>query len=119
MLSGGAETVSAGGTVAGVMTFAENSTGGELTIAATSEVALTVSGFAKSDTLDLAGFAFDGVKRSFKERHGKTSGALAIRDGALTAAVLLFGQYVAGGFKLSSDGAGGTDINLCHAQARP
>jgi autotransporter passenger strand-loop-strand repeat protein len=110
VLNGGAEIVAAGGTVAGAVTFAKNSTGGRLSVAATRGVALTVSGFAKTDTIDLTAFAPKGAKLSFQENAAKTRGTLTITDGALKATVRLFGQYVAGGFKLSAAGAGGTAI---------
>jgi autotransporter passenger strand-loop-strand repeat protein len=97
VLNGGAEIVSAGGTVAGAVTFAKNSAGGRLIVAATRGVALTVSGFAKTDRIDLTGFAPKGAKLSFRENAAKTRGTLTIRDGALKATVMLFGQYVAQG----------------------
>jgi autotransporter passenger strand-loop-strand repeat protein len=110
VLNGGAEIVSAGGTVAGAVTFAKNSIGGRLIVAATPGVALRVSGFANTDGIDLTGFAPKGARLSFQENAAKTSATLTIRDGALKATVMLFGQYVASGFKLSADGAGGTTI---------
>jgi autotransporter passenger strand-loop-strand repeat protein len=117
VLNGGAEIVAAGGRVAGAVTFAKNSTGGRLSVAATRGVALTVSGFAKTDTIDLTGFAPKAAKLSFRENAAKTGGTLTITDGALKATVMLFGQYVAQGFKLSSDGAGGTAITYTLTQA--
>jgi hypothetical protein len=74
-------------------------------------VALTVSGFKATDTLDLAKFAFgSGEKFTFRENKAKTSGALIVTDGKLKAIITLFGQYVAAGFHLASDQAAGTAI---------
>ncbi len=42
---------------------------------------------------------------------------MTITDGKLTAAVTLFGNYVAGGFKLASDGAAGTAVTYVSATA--
>jgi hypothetical protein len=70
-------------------------------------VALTVSGFAATDTLDLASFKFGTTeKHSFTENAAKTKGVLTITDGTLHASITLFGQYVATGFHLAKDGAG-------------
>jgi hypothetical protein len=44
------------------------------------------------------------------ENAAKTSGTLTITSGSLKATVTLLGQYVAAGFHLASDGAGGTAI---------
>jgi autotransporter passenger strand-loop-strand repeat protein len=115
-LSGGTEIVASGGKIGGAVTFAKNTTKGELEILGAKSAALKVSGFAKTDTIDLAGFAFKGAKLSFVENKGKTQGTLTITDGALTATVTLFGQYVAGGFKLAAAGAG-TAITYVSATA--
>jgi autotransporter passenger strand-loop-strand repeat protein len=114
-LSGGTEIVSSGGSIGGAVSF--HGTGGKLSVAGTKGIALTVSGFAGTDTVDLADFASTGAKLSFVENTAKTSGTLTITDGTLKATVTLFGQYVATGFKLGADGAGGTAITYTSATA--
>jgi hypothetical protein len=70
-----------------------------------------VSGFAKTDTLDLASFKFAKTEKlTFVENKAKTSGTLTVTDGKLKATITLFGQYVAAGFHLATDGPAGTAI---------
>jgi autotransporter passenger strand-loop-strand repeat protein len=114
VLSGGTETVLSGGVVSGAVTF--KGTGDTLSVAGRTPAALSISGFAKTDTIDLASFAFKGAKLSFVENNAKTSGILTITDGALKASVTLFGNHVAAGFKLSAAGAG-TAITYTSATA--
>jgi large repetitive protein len=107
-LHGGTEIVSSGGVIGGAVTFKANS---KLSVAAKTGVTLTVSGFAATDTLDLASFKFHTTETlSFVENAAKTKGVLTITDGTLHASITLFGLHVAAGFHLASDGAGGTDI---------
>ena len=68
------------------------------------------------DKIDLAGFAAKGAKLTFVENKANTQGTLTITDGALKATIILFGQYVAAGFKLSAAGAG-TAITYTSATA--
>jgi autotransporter passenger strand-loop-strand repeat protein len=104
-IAGGTLTVSSGAHISGTETFA--GTGGKLSIAGTTGIAPSISGFAKGDTLDFASFGFKKTETlKFTEAASHKSGTLTITDGALKATVTLFGQYVAGGFKLASDGAG-------------
>lgn len=106
-LAGGTEVVSSGGKVAGTTTFTTNS---ELSVATGSGTRLTVSGFTSTDRIELSAFKFSGAEKfAFVESAAKTSGTLRITDGAVKAAVILFGQYTAIGFHLAADGAG-TDI---------
>ncbi|HEX4504703.1 MAG TPA: AIDA repeat-containing protein [Alphaproteobacteria bacterium] len=114
VLSGGTETVSSGGKIVGAVTY--KGTAGTLSVGGTTKIAFSVSGFAKTDTIDLANFASKGAKLSFVENKAKTSGLLTITDGALKATVTLFGQYVATGFKLTAAGAG-TAITYTSATA--
>jgi len=117
-LRGGAEIVS-GGNNAGNIRFAG---GGELTLAGSATASATLSGFNAKDRLDFASFKFGaGPKVSFTENAGKTSGTLTVTDGALTATVTLFGNYIATGFHLANDGAGGTAVTYSAggAAARP
>jgi autotransporter passenger strand-loop-strand repeat protein len=116
VLSGGVEAVSIGGIVSGAVTF-KGTGGGTLIVSGTKGIAVSVSGFAKTDTIDLASFKFGaGEKLSFVEDKTKTKGTLTITDGALKATITLFGQYVAAGFKLSAAGAG-TAITYTSAAA--
>jgi hypothetical protein len=109
------EIVSSGGTITGSVTFA--GAGGKLSVAA-STAALTFSGFKAGDKLDLARFKFTAAEKlSFVENKSKTKGTLTITSGKLTATVTLFGQYVAGGFYLASDGATGTTVTYSSAGA--
>jgi len=123
-LSGGTETVLAGGKVAGAVTM--TGTKDKLSVAGTSGIAFGVKGFAKTDTIDLASFKFgSGEKLSFVENKAKTQGTLTITDGALKASITLFGNYVAAGFHLATDGATGTAVtytqsaSVHHALAAP
>jgi hypothetical protein len=109
VLASGSEIVSAGGIVGGTVKFGAHSS---LTMAAKTSLTLKISGFAATDTLDLAGYAFGAKEKlSFKENATKTQGTLTITDGALHATITLFGQYVAAGFQHVSDGAAGTAIH--------
>jgi hypothetical protein len=90
----------------------------KLSVAATSAVAFAVKGFAKTDTIDLASFkSGTGEKLSFVENNTKTQGMLTITDGALKATITLFGNYVAAGFHLATDGAAGTAITYPQSAA--
>lgn len=80
-----------------------------------SGIVLRLSGFAQTDTLDLASFAAAGASFFFAENKAKTIGTLTITDGKLQATVTLFGQYVAAGFNLGSDGGTGTAITYISA----
>lgn len=116
ILSGGTEIVSSGGIVGGIVTFAVHS---ELSVGATKGIALTVSKFVATDTLDLAAFRFTaGEKLSLVENKAKTQGVLTVTDGTLSAQVTLFGQYVVGGFHLASDKAAGTVITYATLPAQ-
>jgi hypothetical protein len=94
--------------VVGAVTMSGSS---DLSVAATTGVALTISGFATGDTLRLAGFAHGPNESfSFTENAAKTKGVLTVTDGTRTASITLFGQYVAAGFHIVSDGAVGSVI---------
>ncbi len=93
-LRGGTEIVSGGGG-AGDIRF---SGGGELTLAGSATASATLSGFYGKARLDLSSYHFGaGPKLSFTENAGKTQGTLTVSDGALTATLTLFGNYVAAG----------------------
>jgi autotransporter passenger strand-loop-strand repeat protein len=115
LLNGGTEIVSSGGIIGGIVKFGTNA---KLSIAATKGVAVTLSGFKATDTLDLAGFAFKTTEKlSFVENAAKTSGTLRVTDGTQRATITLFGQYVAAGFHVISDGAVGSVVSYGSATA--
>jgi hypothetical protein len=97
-------SVTSGWIVGGTVTFGGH---GDLTIAATKGVGLTVSGFELTDALDLSGFKFAKTESCPSPRTRRRP-VLTITDGALTAKVTLFGQYVQAGFYLAADMGGGT-----------
>jgi autotransporter passenger strand-loop-strand repeat protein len=107
-IHGGIEVVSSGGTIDGRQTF---TTGGQLTIKAAKSVAFSTGGFTGTDKINLDGFAFASTEtKSFHGNGAGTGGTLTVTDGALKATVTLFGQYIATGFHLARDAAGGTAI---------
>lgn len=107
-IQGGIEIVSSGGTIDGRQTLGA---GGQLTIKAAKAISFTVSGFTGTDKINLDGFAFgSGVTKTFHGNGAGTGGTLTVKDGNLTGTVTLFGQYVAAGFHLTKDSAGGTTI---------
>jgi hypothetical protein len=108
ILRGGAEIVSAGGTVAGTVTM---SSGSDLSVAAATGVTLSISGFGAGDLFRLASFEAGASETlSFTENAAKTSGTLTVREGTQKATITLFGQYVAAGFHVTTDGAVGSVI---------
>jgi len=108
VIHGGTLIVSSGGTLEGKQGF---TAGGQLTVKAAKSVAFTVSGFTGTDEINLDGFAFSTSEtKSLHGNGGGTASTLTLKDGALTATVTLFGQYIAAGFHLARDAAGGTTI---------
>jgi autotransporter passenger strand-loop-strand repeat protein len=105
--SGGVLTISSGGTLDGIVHFGNDAA---LALAARNASA-EIAGFNRTDTLDLTAFAFQKAEiLSYVENAQKTGGNLTIGAGALRATITLFGQYVAAGFHLATDGATGTDV---------
>jgi autotransporter passenger strand-loop-strand repeat protein len=102
-LDGGTEVVANGGVMDQRITFGQH---GTLSIAKT-VLAPHVAKFGATDKMILTAFAFGGaLKHSFVENAAKTQGVLKITEGAKTANITLFGQYVAAGFHFAKDGAG-------------
>ncbi len=107
LLQSGTEDLEYGATAGGDVTFSKNA---ELILGGTSAVSLR--GFGVTDRIDLHLFRSSGIQiASFKENAAKTQGTLTLVDGSLELSVTLFGQYVAAGFRLTDDGAGGTTIS--------
>jgi hypothetical protein len=114
-IHGGMEIVSSGGMIDGRQVF---TTGGQLTIKAAKSVAFSTGGFTGTDKINLDGFAFKATEtKSFHGNGAGTGGTLTVTDGALKATVTLFGQYVAAGFHLARDAAGGTTITYAQPTA--
>jgi hypothetical protein len=94
------------------VTFVDT-TGGDLILNDPAGMGLSfkglVSGFGGQDKLDLRSFAFTG-KPTVKFLQNGKQGTLTVIDGKNVARIALFGQYVAAGFQLADDGAGGTVI---------
>ena len=58
------------------------------------------------DFIDLVDIAFSTATLGYVGN--SLSGVLTVQDGSHTATLNMIGNYVAGNFKLSNDGAGGT-----------
>jgi autotransporter passenger strand-loop-strand repeat protein len=115
-IQGGIEVVSSGGTIDGRQIF---TSGGQLTVKAAKSVAFSTGGFTGADKINLDGFAFNASEtKSFHGNGAGTGGTLTLTDGALTATVTLFGQYIANGFHLTRDAAGGTAITYAQPSAQ-
>jgi hypothetical protein len=83
----------------------------DLRIADATGFLASLTGFAASDTIDLTGFKFRKSESiAFTENSAGTSGVLTVKDGSSVLNVTLFGQYVASGFGLATDGAAGSDL---------
>ena len=98
--------------------FAANT--GTLTIQDTAGFEAGIGGLVAGDKIDLtsAAFAFSPSETlAFTENAGSTGGTLTVKDGANTLNLLLFGQFVASGFHLASDGHGGSAISYTQAAA--
>jgi hypothetical protein len=93
--------------------------GASLAIADAAGFAGTIAGFAASDTIDLTKFAYHKSESVvFTENGAGTSGVLTVKDGSSLLNVTLFGQYVASGFGLKTDGAAGTDLTYTPPASR-
>lgn len=66
---------------------------------------------ASTDSIDITDMAFaKGATLSFAENAAHTQGTLTITEGKLSAAITLFGHYIAADFRATGDGHGGTDV---------
>jgi hypothetical protein len=68
-----------------------------------------VSGLSGADAIDLAGFAY-GAAVQATYLGNASGGTLTVTDGAETAHLALFGNYLSSTWTLSDDGKGGTTI---------
>jgi hypothetical protein len=88
----------------------------DLSVAKATGVSLKISGFGAGDIVRLASFRADATETlSFVENAANTSGTLTVTRGTQTATVTLFGQFVAAGFHVASDGGGGSVISYSPA----
>ncbi|HKH03407.1 MAG TPA: adhesin, partial [Bradyrhizobium sp.] len=71
----------------------------------------TVSGFAGSDTIDLANLASATASLSYHENAAGTGGTLMISDGLQTLNLSLIGNYSSDNFSIATDQAKGTLVS--------
>jgi hypothetical protein len=93
---------------------------GTLNIQDTAGFQAGIGGLVAGDKIDLhsTAFAFNPSETlTFTENPGSSAGTLTVMDGANTIKLALFGQFVASGFHLASDGHGGSAITYTQAAA--
>jgi len=86
---------------------------GKLTLVNPKRFRSGITHFVAGDKIDIANanFAFSKNETlTFVENAKKTEGTLTLKNGVNTVALHLFGQHVAQGFHIASDGHGGTMI---------
>ncbi|MDH2381897.1 hypothetical protein [Bradyrhizobium sp. CER78] len=71
----------------------------------------TVAGMSGTDTLDLRDIGFGSTTKASYSGDG-SQGTLSITDGANTAQIALLGNYMASTFAVSSDGHGGSSVQV-------
>ncbi len=110
-ISGGELQIVSVGTTSGAVTFA-TSAGGTLRLDAAQLSSGTISGFGKSEYLDLSDIALNSATTTvaFAEAGNNLSGTLTVSDGTHTANLTLRGQYTTAQFTKATDGHGGTLI---------
>ncbi len=107
-------TFIAKGAVGAAETVAFAAKTGALQIVDTAGFKAGISGFAVGDQIDADNAAFKfgkGETLTFVENAAKTEGTLVLKNGDNRLALHLFGQYIAQGFQLSSDGHRGSLIS--------
>jgi hypothetical protein len=93
------------------VTFAGS--GGDLALNNLAGFAAAISGFARTDELDLGGFAFSSSAIvTFAEAATKTSGTLTVVDGTQQASLTLLGNYTQDTFSLMTDNQGGSFVHV-------
>jgi fibronectin-binding autotransporter adhesin len=116
---GAGATLETGNAVAASQGIAFTAGTGTLEMTAPAAFAAAIAGFKTGDVLDLRSSSFAYSKSetlSFVENTAKTKGVLTVADGAHNLKLTLFGQYVAAGFEMASDGHGGTAITYAAAK---
>src|ERR1700733_9928436 len=106
-------TIDNGGTaeISGVSSQAVTFEGTTGTLKLDNAVSFTgqVAGLVESDALDLADVRY-GADTTAVFSGNASGGTLTVTDGSDTAHISLFGDYLASGWTLSSDGSGGTIV---------
>jgi hypothetical protein len=106
----GAASLMAEGAVAAGQTIGFSG-GGTLVVGDAAGFGASVAGFGQGDGIDLASFGFSAAEKlHFSENAAKTEGALVVTDGSLRLAVTLFGQFMAAGFSVKTDGHSGSIV---------
>ena len=111
LIAGGVGQILTGGG-AGKITFT-GATAGDDTFKNTAALfnGDTVAGFGNNgDVLDLADVNFPALQPLGYVQNNASSGTLTVSDGTHTAAITLFGQFIAADFQPAFDGGTGTDI---------
>ena len=114
MIHGGTLELASGALTSGT-TVSFTIAGGDLQLDASQSFEGLIADFASphgvTEEIDLRDIGFgSNTKLSFKETGNHHSGTLTVTDGTHTATLTLLGQYAAGQFHLTSDGAGGTFV---------
>jgi hypothetical protein len=84
----------------------------ELTLKHAQKFAGTISGFGTGDTIDAANFLLSGTTFHFVENSRGTGGTLTLRDGSLTANILMTGDYSKSNFTLAPDSGTGALVKF-------
>jgi len=72
-------------------------------------VSTTLLEFGAGDGLDLASFGYSKAETfTFSYAPAVTRAKVTVTDGAMTASIILFGQFTAAGFHIAADHAGGS-----------
>ncbi len=110
---GAGATLLAANTVAASQGVEFTASTGTLEMTAPTAFAAAITGFKAGNVLDVRSSTFAYSKSdtlSFVENTARTKGVLTVTDGVHSLKLTLFGQYVAAGFQMASDGHGGTAI---------
>jgi autotransporter passenger strand-loop-strand repeat protein len=107
--SGGFVQVNANGSAVGIAVLS----GGDIAVNGGAVSGLSL---ASGATLDLPRFAFGSAETlSFAENSSGSQGTLTVTSGGHSLSVVLLGQYMAAGFALANDAAGGTAVTYLPA----
>jgi autotransporter passenger strand-loop-strand repeat protein len=107
-IDNGEVTIAVGGNLSGRTVFKGR---GEIYEMNDSGISLSVAGFGAGDNIGLNTFGSGKAEKlSFVEDAKKTGGVLTVTDGAHSARIVMFGQYVAAGFHAVDNGGGSSLI---------